>query len=44
MFKEYYCVLLIMDKLFDSWHTTNMNAERLLLGNIHIELTVGQPK
>ena len=33
MFKEYYCVLLIMDKLFKSRHITN--TERILLGNKH---------
>ena len=33
MFKEYYCVLLIMDKLFNSWHITN--TERISLGNKH---------
>ena len=42
MFKEYYCVLLIMDKLFNSWHITNTNAERILLGNIHNGFIVGQ--
>ena len=31
MFKEYYCVLLIMDKLFNSRHITT--TERILLGN-----------
>jgi len=31
MFKEYYCVLLIMDKLFNSRHITN--TERILYGN-----------
>jgi len=31
MFKGYYCVLLIMDKLFNSRHITN--TERILLGN-----------
>ena len=35
MFKEYYCVLLIMDKLFNSWHITNTNTERILLGSKH---------
>ena len=33
MFKEYYYVLLIMDKLFNSWHITN--TEIILLGNKH---------
>ena len=33
MFKEYYCVLLIMDKLFNSRHITN--TERIVLGNKH---------
>ena len=43
MFKEYYYVLLIMNKLFNSWHITN--TERIyIIGNKHNGLTNSQPK